>query len=701
MVFVNAGLLIGTIFVAVPIALHLIMRQRPQWVEFPALRFLRSHQQANRRKLRLRHFLLLLLRIACVALLAFALARPSLRGSSIEQGDNGKIAAALIVDTSPRMEYVDGETTRLQLALDAADWILSRLPEASQVAVLDSESTRPFYSVDLLTARRTLERIEITPGARPLPELLSAALELLSDTEDVSREIYVLSDLTRPSWSGSNPEELAAQIEQLPELQLHIVDVGVHLPRNRGLGLPRLSPDVLTGRTPLTITVDCHYTGPEREAQVELALVDSQNRERKRAEQDASGESSVELRIGPLEHGTHQGVVRLSPPDPLAVDNERFFTVEVRPAGKVLVAASRQEDATLLAEMLAPTPMRQQGTARFDCTAIAMQDLSEHILTEYAVVCLHDPPRLPASIWRSVASYLQQGGGLALFLADSASARGDLQAAVLEGVLPGELKRKARAATYLTLQPRNHPALSRFVPLVGNVPWQAFPVAEYWQLEIGSARVIAQFANGDPAMLELPVEPGRAFLWTTPAVEPPTRRQRWNQLTIGDEPWPFFMLFNESVRYLSGESQQRLNYGVGEPATLALPYAPEAGLVSLRTPSGERTRISVDPRTVSVPVTSTDQVGNYRVQAGGGQNAIDQGFSVNFSGAISDLERVDESLLTSWLGEDRWHLSRERIEMERQIDVGRIGDELFGYVIALVAALMACEQLLSNRFYRR
>ena len=67
MTFVNASLIFGSALIAVPIILHLIMRRKPVRLEFPALRFIRQRHDTNQRRLRLRHLLLLLLRMAAIA----------------------------------------------------------------------------------------------------------------------------------------------------------------------------------------------------------------------------------------------------------------------------------------------------------------------------------------------------------------------------------------------------------------------------------------------------------------------------------------------------------------------------------------------------------------------------------------------------------------------------------------------------------
>lgn len=78
MTLINASMMMGLLLSAVPVVLHLIMRAKPKRIEFPALRLLRTRKPANSRKMRLRHWLLLILRSLLIAVVVVALARPSL-----------------------------------------------------------------------------------------------------------------------------------------------------------------------------------------------------------------------------------------------------------------------------------------------------------------------------------------------------------------------------------------------------------------------------------------------------------------------------------------------------------------------------------------------------------------------------------------------------------------------------------------------
>src|SRR3954453_16866418 len=105
MTFIHAYLLGGLLLVGVPILLHLIMRQKPKRLDFPAFRFLRQKARINQRKIRLQHWLLLALRVLLIAALCFALARPRLAAGRVPFGGEQAVAAVLVFDTSASMEY--------------------------------------------------------------------------------------------------------------------------------------------------------------------------------------------------------------------------------------------------------------------------------------------------------------------------------------------------------------------------------------------------------------------------------------------------------------------------------------------------------------------------------------------------------------------------------------------------------------------
>src|SRR5437868_14820221 len=95
----------GAILAGIPVLLHLIMRQKPRHLLFPAFRFLLQRHRTNQRKLRLRHLLLLALRVLLIALICLALARPKPYSERLNLSADRPAAAVLVFDNSLSMEY--------------------------------------------------------------------------------------------------------------------------------------------------------------------------------------------------------------------------------------------------------------------------------------------------------------------------------------------------------------------------------------------------------------------------------------------------------------------------------------------------------------------------------------------------------------------------------------------------------------------
>jgi len=135
---INAGLAGGVALASVPVILHLFMKQTPKRVIFPALRLIRERHKRSKKKLRIKNWLLLLARMALVALMAMALARPRLFSQTRLGDQEVPTAVGLVFDTSLSMGYKPRDKTLLDEAKERAHDILKRMPSASQVFVIDS-----------------------------------------------------------------------------------------------------------------------------------------------------------------------------------------------------------------------------------------------------------------------------------------------------------------------------------------------------------------------------------------------------------------------------------------------------------------------------------------------------------------------------------------------------------------------------------
>ncbi len=714
MTFLTPSLLAGTVLIGLPIVLHLIMRRKPRRMEFPAIRFLEARRETNQRQLQLRHLLLLLLRVAAILFLAVALARPSVKFSGALGSQKAPVAAALVFDTSMRMQYVHENRSRLEAAQDFGLWVLGQLPKESEIAVLDARRGPATFQAHRGAARHRIEQLATTAAAQPMTAVLEEAVRLVATSKLAGRELYVFTDLARAAWPAETAAALQGMLASHPEIGIYLIDVGVEKPVNTSLSELRLSDQMISSRAPLTISTEIRRRGSEETRTVELYLEDpaarsddgaSQKVRQQIVELGGDGSQRIEFKIDLPQQGAHQGYVEIAGDDALSCDNRRFFSVEVRDAWRVLVVAPTpaEEHAQYLTYALAPLRFRQEGRARFDCTTIEYGELARQNPADYSAVWLLDPPGLEADTWTKLEDYVRAGHGLAVCLGSGASSPGPIEAfrtSAALAVLPGQIARQARAPEGVYLKPglSQHPILNEFRSIDQTVPWELMPVLRYWQVKdrAEDASAIVPFSDGSPALLERPLGTGRVVAMTTPISDPP-RGDSWNRLP---NEWPFAILVNGMASYLAGSLDQALNYSAGETVVLRLNPRQTHRSYAMNAPGGFEVRLTPDLAQNSLVVTSTDAAGNYRVSAGGTEDAYRAGFSVNIAPEQTDLTRTDADGLKQIFGEAPFRVARQRSEVEGNVNRGRVGRELFPALMILLALVLAAEHILANRFYR-
>src|SRR5262249_33468922 len=108
MSFLTPLFLLGLGALAIPAIIHLIQRERKNVVQFPSLMFLRRIPSQSVERRRIRHWPLLLMRLAALALIVSAFARPFLRKETLAAAAAaGAREVVVLVDRSYSMAYGD------------------------------------------------------------------------------------------------------------------------------------------------------------------------------------------------------------------------------------------------------------------------------------------------------------------------------------------------------------------------------------------------------------------------------------------------------------------------------------------------------------------------------------------------------------------------------------------------------------------
>ncbi len=207
----NAVMLVGLAGAALPLIIHLLNRRRGEVIDWGAMQFLDLGRRA-RRRIRLTELLLMLARMALLALVALALARPfwsrsvsadiAVRvgiGQSLPHRD-----VVLVLDGSDSMARQIGGTTPFALAVEWTQEFVRQCRPGDSVALLVAgDRVRrvldpPVFDHTKLDA--ALAGIDAPRGSSDLPGALADAFRILERTENPGREIIVLTDGQRHAW---------------------------------------------------------------------------------------------------------------------------------------------------------------------------------------------------------------------------------------------------------------------------------------------------------------------------------------------------------------------------------------------------------------------------------------------------------------------------------------------------------------------
>jgi hypothetical protein len=501
----NAILLAGAALVGLPILLHLIMKQEPKRLTFPAFRFLKQKLKTNQRKLRLRHFILLLLRMLLIALFCLTLYQPTFKSDRLNIRGEQPVAVVIIIDTTPSMGYLSNNETRLGEAQRRAKELIKELPDKSPIAILDtSDTTGSWLPVgDTNAAHRRIDELKDTKSGQPVNAVIAVAYQLLAKvdqemdaSEPLPKLVAVFTDRTIASWDPARTEDLKKLRDTVPDPKpVHvIIDFGVDQPANVSILSAEMNPQVIPANRKAHVTVTVGAVGSDRPLEVTVqAKLDGSNKTENKAVTVGPGQTrTLAFEFRDLKPGLHQVEFALAAPDKLAFDNFRYITFKVGESRRILTITDDKESAAFWQAAhvakeefacLVVTPDQVEIGDRGPIVRYAPdpkkpKELVTDELSTFEVVSLLNvvDPSLPnkdrpndGSLWDRLLPYARSGGKLIVMPGPDTNInlKGyDLGGELMPGKLKGALETKK-------LKPPPQPAASWPAPRDGKngVTW--------------------------------------------------------------------------------------------------------------------------------------------------------------------------------------------------------------------------------------
>jgi hypothetical protein len=675
--FLNPLFLFGLAAAALPILIHLFTRRRPREVRFPSLEFLTEVHQSEIRRLKLKQWLLLLLRTLAVAALALAIARPVTRGQ-VGASSSAACSVVALVDVSGSMGAIgpDGRALALE-ARRAVEDLLSTLGPGDELWLVPYDrAPRPVSEKPLGdTGRLRAAAAAISAGAATTDH--TAALELaaraLREAHALNRELFWISDFQRAGFArtADTPPRVAAPAGPWDRARVYLVPLAPRSRANAALVAASLAP----ADTGAALAVEAQAFGVAAgdfplEARAFAAGEAGSTLGRGFVSLPARGRGAALL---PLSRTPEAGGEVLLPDDALTLDNRRVFAAGRAGTLHVLL---REDGPPSALRFALEAGMPASG---LEVTAVDAAGLAAHA-ADADVIVVGDVARLGPGELQATLDYARGGGALLLVPGEHADAAAWNESLLRDRGLGelGAIESAPAGATWRLLRSvAGHAVLDGFPARPGE-PLTAARFGRVRAFRPGArARVLAAFDGAHPALIEAP----GAIVMNAPL--DPTA----SDFALSGA---FLPLVHQCARVL-GRGTAAASLAPGDrwqapSATGEWRVLDEAGRdVPLALGSG-----GVSTRLATGPL---EHPGLYRVMSGGKLRST---FAVNPEARESNLEPASEAELLGAFPAGRARVLHPGEDLARRVREARYGRELWSSFLLAALLLLVAESIIAR-----
>jgi hypothetical protein len=678
--FLTPLFLAGLAALAVPVIIHLIQRERKNVVRFPSLMFLRKIPYESVRRRKIHNWALLMLRLAALALIVAAFARPFLRNPAVAaDAGGGAREVVVLVDRSFSMGYGDRWARATAAARDAVAG-LGPADRASIVFFTSGADVAVRSSAERSRLESAIGTAAPGAGATRYAPALKLAGSILGESALPRKDAILISDFQRSGWQGGEGLRLPDGATLTP------IVIGDAATPNVSVLPVTLRRGRFSGQERVTVTAGVVNHGPAPVSNLEVTLeLAGRAVQTQRLNLEARGSGSVTFEPITPDPGTTRGVVRI-PADALPADNAFHFTLEPRAAVRVLLVdrpGGAREASLYLSQALA------LGEApSFETVVRTPETLTADDVRGASVVVVNDVV-IPSTAAARIAALVENGGGLLLVLGDRAAWPGN-PADLLPAAPGAPVDRTRGAAARLGGLDYGHEIFEPFrAPRSGDFSSAHF--YGYRAVTPGQdARVLARFEDGAPALLERRVGAGRVLLWTS------TLDVRWSDLPLKPVYLPFV---HRMMTSLAAYAERPAWMGVGDvlDSGAGVPGAARGDGKVVLTPGGQR--ITLDSE--GPDVMELAEAGFYEVRSAGRDAEPLLTVAANVDLGESDLTPMDPNdVVAAAMGQAgavAEGASGPMVLTDREQEARQ---RLWWYLLFAGILLLGAETVLSNRLSR-
>ena len=724
--FLNPWMLLGLAGIALPVLAHLLSKKKYDVVQWGAMQFLELGRE-TRRRVRLEELLLLLVRVLLICLIVLIFARPWASGGLFKNLVSTQPRdVVIIVDGSFSMGWEDGVESPHQRAINWAREFLNDLGAGDTVALIDARDQARVViespTRDLEWVREELRSLPSPSGSSNLAEATSKAVQILSQTSNLDREILVLTDGQARSWSVDDPNRWLRfdDLLQQPAIRPRVWCVDVteehsSTRMNLTVGAVQLSRELTVTDFPVRISTSVGYSGGSEPImkRVDLQINGETVPDRSISVQlQPDGETTVEFEHRFASVGSYVIGVAVEG-DALPGDNESLAAIEVRNALPILLVDGDQrfdptQSETFFAQTAFSPSLKSRDWVR--AKTVSARDWTSKNIDQYRVIVLANVDTLSTEALQSLKNYVANGGGLFFALGDHSQARFYNETLFDAGLLPVLLRTQGEPApaqkdqgVKISQETLELPWLKRFQNTESSLPDARFD--RWWVMDsitpavtkknqsvtLSTPVTAARLSSGDPLLVTAEYGRGRVLVMSAPL------DADWSTLPAKPD---YVAFLHEAIFYLAAAGVER-NLLPGVPFVYPVDSEFPAKEFAFFDPAGTSTKVKIEGASNRsyVRYGETQLPGQYSLERTprNSNPASRQFFVVDYDRGESDLTELTDGDRTFLTDNQRMQFIETHTELREELLTDNSRAELWRWMVFLFLGFLVFEVWMTRR----
>jgi len=697
MSFLNPFFLIALLTVAVPLLIYLINLHKPKKIRFSTLAFFDVLQTKALRRIKIKQWLLLAVRILAVVTLVIAAARPFLppgMGASTATQDR---VIGILIDNAPAMDRMDESGPFIEQAINLAAKVIDLAGQNDRIIleVTHGEALN-LPPLSQLSARSRLDEITTVSGGNYTKSRLYQLSEEVKNAVEAVKLVYIITDGQETQYSAFRDNTPDTGTGLFSEVLL----VGSGNASNTAITDVNVDESGIMPGEPVTLRVEVTNFGRTEIRNQFVSLEKDSELIAQHVLNMAAGESrEFVFEVLPDAEGIEATL--LIEGDEIVFDNKRYVSVQLPSARSVLLVSDQQNSNVSLRSYLRPLLEAAAETdtkIELEQRLLASTDFSD--LSGYDAIVLDGLRRIPEYAIPDILNFVQEGGGL-LFIP---AADGDMTGynRFLGNLNMGRFADvrgsygSYQAIDRLGTIREGHPVINDLFDLESDdqIRINAPELFYYYRFEAGgNPRIftILQTQAGNPILTEQDVGNGSVMvlsLGTDPG---------WSNFPVK----PLFApVFYRTVLYLaSGDQGGMPEHFLGEPFTATVSGNPEQLAIILNDerviPERRQTHSGIQIDYAGIEW----KPGFLTIEADDQQYT----FAVNLNAMESDPQTLSETELKAVLEMHTEGVRVSRVQgsdtdMETVIQSASFGKEIWYWFIIAAFVLLVTESIISRMY---